>query len=463
MTSKTHDFIAIGSGPAGGSAAKAAAANGHSVAIIEADRLGGTCLNYGCDPTKTILDAAHAYARARDAEQHGFQVDQARLEWGQVSQRAHEVIREIRGGSHQDAVERQRSRGIEVIQGEASFRSPRCLQVGDRLLESDRILIATGASAQVPPIDGLETTGFVTNVEVLSEWEEPPERLAIIGAGPVSVEFAQMLCRAGVEVTVFEVGSRIMIHDDCELAEALQKTLAGHGLRFILEADLQRIERHGESKRLHLGGEDEDSTFVEVDEILVAAGRQPNTERLNLAAAGVDLAEAGCIQVDACLRTSASGVFAAGDVACPEHAYTHVASPQGKLAAENAFSSDPQPFDFGAIPHCTYTDPALAAIGLTEEALQESGRDYRVGRVKMADLPRGKMAGETDGLYKVLTSPDGDLLGVHILAVHAGDLLAPAVLAMQAKLPVQTLADAMFPYPTFGEGLSIAAGQAADG
>ena len=306
----------------------------------------------------------------------------------------------------------------------------------------------------VPPIEGLREVGYITNVEAVT-LPKLPRRLAIVGGGANGIEFAQIFTRFGVAVTLLERDEAVLTTEDQELACMLADQLRAEGVRIESAVDLRRVVATTDSKRLTLqrGGSGEET--LEVDEVLLALGRKPAVERLGLKAAGVAWDEHG-VQVDAMLRTNVPHIWAAGD-AQGRYQFTHVASAQGELAARNAFTEHPQPFDDRVIPWAIFTDPELAHVGDTEEQLRRAGQTFRVLRVSFADVERAIISGQTMGEIKLLTDQDGGLLGCHILAAHAGDLIAPVVLAMRAGLRVQALADLLLPYPTLAEAVRNAA------
>jgi pyruvate/2-oxoglutarate dehydrogenase complex dihydrolipoamide dehydrogenase (E3) component len=342
-----------------------------------------------------------------------------------------------------------------VLQGEASFVTPHKLLVGGKTIVAERIIIATGCETMVPPIEGLREAGYITNVQAVT-LPNLPRRLAIIGGGAIGIEFAQMFSRFGVEITVLERGSQLLDKEDRELAEQLCELLSKEGIQLKTGAELRRAQKDGECKRLtvrhHSGTEEE----LVVDEILLAMGRRPMLESLHLEAAGVTTGQKGIV-VDATLRTNVPHIWAAGDV-IGGYQFTHVASEQGKLAARNAFAREAQPFENRAIPWATFTDPALAHVGKTEEQLGEEGIAYHVGHASFSQNERAIIEGETAGLVKLLVDTQGKILGGHILATRGDDLLAPIVLAMHANIPVTGLAATLLPYPTLSEAVRVAAG-----
>jgi dihydrolipoamide dehydrogenase len=455
MTDKIFDILVIGAGPAGGGAAAAAAEGGARVAQVERDQIGGTCLNYGCDPTKALLHTAHLLYNARHAERYGLRIPSAEADWPAVLARVERLVDRMRGGDDAEAREKiAREQGIELLKGEARFVSPHEVTVGKQTLRAEQIIIATGSQAVVPEIDGLHEAGFITNKEAVALPKLPP-RLAIVGGGPIGIEFAQMFARFGVDVAVLEQAPTMLAKDDRELADRLCELLARQGIRLQTEVELQQARRVAGGKRLtirHKGGENEQ---LEVDELLIAIGFKPALQALDLGAAGLQATDKG-ITTDKMLRTSVPHIWAAGDVA-GEYQFTHVAFEQGRLAAQNALAARPRPFDDRAIPWVTYTEPELAHVGQTEEQLRDDGVKYTVGCKPMADVERAVATGQTDGLVKLLIGADGKILGGHILASGAGELIAPVTLAMRSGLTAKQLAETILPYPTLAEGVRWAA------
>jgi pyruvate/2-oxoglutarate dehydrogenase complex dihydrolipoamide dehydrogenase (E3) component len=455
MSDDSFDLLIIGAGPAGGAAAAVAAERGVRVAQVERDKLGGTCLNYGCDPTKTLLHTAHLLSTARHAERYGLRIPSAEANWPAVLERVKRLQDQIRGGDDAQArAKLAREQGIELLKGEARFRAPHQVVVGERTLRAEQIIIATGNQAVVPEIKGLREAGFITHKEavVLSEL---PQRLAILGGGPIGIEFADLFARFGVQVTVLEQAATMLAKDDRELADLLCALLATQGIRLETEVEVQQVQRVTGGKRLAIRCATGDDEQLEVDELLVAIGFTPALDALELEAAGVETTDSG-IKVDAMLRTSVRHIWAAGDVAS-EYQFTHVAAKQGRLAAQNALANEPRPFDDRAIPWVTYTDPELAHVGQTEEQLREKGVAYTVGRKRLVDVERAVVTGQTDGLVKLLVGSDGTILGGHILAAGAGELIAPVVLAMRVGLTAEQLASAILPYPTLAASVRQAA------
>ncbi len=455
MSEQAYDLVVIGAGAAGSSAVSTARKGGRRIALVERNILGGTCLNYGCDPTKTLLHTARLLYQARHADHDGLLIPQAQADWTQVLARVQQVIKQLRGGTNEEAADQLTRQGIDVLQGEASFVTPHELSVGSRSITAERILIATGCETMVPPIEGLREAGYITNVQAVS-LPNLPRRLAIIGGGAIGIEFAQMFARFGVEVTVLERGAQLLDKEDREVAEQLCDLLTKEGIRFETGAELKRVEKDAQGcKHLTIRRDSGLEEQLVVDELLLAMGRRPELQSLHLEAAGVQTGKKG-IEVDASLRTNVPHIWAAGDVT-GGYQFTHVASEQGKLVAHNTFADEAQPFDDRAIPWATLTDPALAHVGKTEEQLREKNIPYRTGRASFSQNERATIEGATAGLVKLLVDVQGHILGGHILTAHGDDLLAPIVVAMRANIPVSKLAETVLPYPTLSEAVRVAA------
>lgn len=453
---QAYDLLVIGAGAAGSAAAHTAASQGARVLQVERDKIGGTCLNYGCDPTKTMLHIAQELYRARHSQQFGLELPLSSLEWQQVQIYVRDIIERLRGGDNQAASEQLRQQGIEFVTGEARFVSPHEVVINDRRIQAERVILAVGCQAAVPDIEGLREAGFITNMQAVS-LPALPQRLAIVGGGAIGIEFAQMFQRFGVRVMVIEKSEQILDKEERELADLLADLLRQEGITLHVGAELRRVEPGPAGKRLIYQDTPGDEHELVADEILVALGRRPALEHLGLEQAGVRTTKKG-IEVDHTLRTSVPHIWAAGDVAT-SYKFTHVASQQGTLAARNAFAEHPAPFDERVIPWVTFTDPPLAHVGSTEAELRQQQQPWKTGRLAWKAVERAVMQGQTSGQIKLLVDDEGRLLGGHILGPRADDLLAPLVLAMHASLPVAQLASALLPYPTLSEGLRWAAGQ----
>ncbi|MDP9363262.1 MAG: FAD-dependent oxidoreductase [Chloroflexota bacterium] len=455
----SYDLVVIGAGAAGSTAAGEAVGRGARVAMVERWKVGGTCLNVGCDPTKTLVRSAEVLHLARHAGRFGIAVDGARAEWPAVVGRVERVIDTIRGG---DGDANVRASGVALYKGEARFRSPHEIEVtggeqdGTTLLRADKVILATGAAPVLPPIAGLAEAGYITNVEAVA-LPRLPRSLAIVGGGVVAVEFAQLFARFGVEVTILSGRDRILPREDEEVTDALRAILEREGVRIETGVRAGRVAVDGGLKRVS-GERNGDEVSCRAEEILLATGRAPVVAGLNLAAAGVDHDARG-VAVDGELRTTAPHVWAAGDIVSGGYAFTHVADYQARIAEHNALSGRPPlRTDYRAVPWAIFTDPELGRVGLTEREAREAGHDVKCATVAVRDLARAITAGETDGLVKLVSDRrTGRLLGGHVLAARGGELLGEVALAARLGLPVSALCDTLHAYPTFAEGVFWAA------
>ncbi|MEP6894096.1 MAG: FAD-dependent oxidoreductase [Chloroflexota bacterium] len=457
MIKTKYDLIVIGSGGAGSTAATSAAGLGKRVALVERDKLGGTCLNYGCDPTKTLLHTAAVLYHARNAASLGLRIPQAEADWEAVQAHVQQVQEIIRGGTPEQARAGIEAQGVDLFMGEAMFTSPHEIRVNGEILRGEHFVIATGTVPLIPDIEGLSETGYITNVEAVS-LPELPKRLVVIGGGPIGLEFAQMFSRFGAQVVVVERSKQPLPREDPELAMALCSQLTAEGIRLEFGAEMRCGavgNEHG--KHIHIHSADGKKEDLVADQLLVAIGRRPAFDELKLEAAGVQYTKEG-ITTDATLRTNVPHIWAAGDITS-KYQFTHVASDQGELVARNVFAQEPQAFDDRVIPWVTYTDPELARVGMSEADLQEAKIEYRVGRSYFNKLDRAIANDETIGSVKLLADADGKILGGHILGANAGDLIAPIVYAMRFGLTVKMMAEAMLPYPTMAEAVRWAAAQ----
>lgn len=448
------DLAVIGAGTAGLVTAAGAAALGARVALIERDRLGGECLYTGCVPTKALIKAAKVAQTVARAGEFGVGVAGVTLDYSGARRHMRNVIGEI---ERHDAPERFERLGVTVVQGSARFASPTRLEVAGQPLEAAKTVIATGSRSVAPPIQGLAETGFWTHVEAVAA-EQLPKSMIVLGAGPIGLEFAQVWRRFGVGVTVLERLPRILIREDAEAAAVAQAVLAGEGVRIETGIEAVRVDREGPLKVVvgrTAGGQEVE---FRAEELFVAAGRAPNLEELNLAAAGVEHDQRS-VKVDASLRTTARNVWAAGDAAGP-YLFTHVANYQGRLVVGNALFPFSRKVNYRVVPWATFLDPEVAHLGATEEeARAQHGDGIKVFRYAMSDLDRAIAEGETRGFVKVITDRGGSILGAHVVGPNGGDLLHELALAMQAGINIGAVSQMIHAYPTLAEGIQRTADQ----
>ena len=437
------DVCVIGAGSGGLSVAAGAVQMGASVALIEKGEMGGDCLNTGCVPSKALLAAAEKAQGMREAGLFGIESIKPSVDWEAVTRHVHEVIAAI---APNDSVERFESLGVTVIQAAASFVDEQTIEAGDVKLRAKYFVIATGSSAFVPPIDGLDQVSYFTNENLFSN-REPVEHLVVIGGGPIGLEMAQAHRRLGTKVTVLEV-ARLFMKDDPELAAIVVERLRSEGIMIHEGVENLRFEKRDKGASVFANVEGEEIK-VDASHLLVATGRRANVNGLNLEAAGVSYSSRG-VEVDVRLRSSNRRIFAIGDVAGP-YQFTHMAAYQAGIVIRNMLFKLPAKVDYSAVPWVTYTDPELAHVGMSEADAKEAGRGVRVLEWSFEENDRAQAERRTEGLIKVVTETNGRILGASIVGLHAGELLQPWVLAISQRMKIGAMASMIAPYPTLAE------------
>lgn len=453
---REFDLVVIGAGAAGLSVTAVAAQLGVPVALIERGEMGGDCLNFGCVPSKALLAAAHHAAAIRAAPRYGVTAGEPVVDFSRALDHVHHAIAEI---APNDSEARFTGLGATVIRGEARFTARDTVVVNGETLKARRIVIAAGARAAVPPIPGLETVPYLTN-ETLWRNRTLPRHLIVIGGGPIGLEMAFAHRRLGAEVTVLEA-ARMLGRDDPELAEGALLALKDEGVALREGAKIARIEgAEGSIAALLEGGE-----RIEGSHLLVATGRTPNLDALDLEKAGVETTRFG-VKVDRGLRSvSNRRVYAIGDIADVDgigpRQFTHVGSYHAGLVIRSALFRLPAKVDYAALPRVTYLEPELAQVGMTEEEARAAGhRDLAILRWPLAENDRAVAEGSTRGLVKLVATRRGRILGAGILAPHAGEMIGMWGLAIATGAKLATVAGMIAPYPTLSEAGKRAAGQA---
>lgn len=450
-----YNLIVIGAGSAGLISAYIAAAVKARVALIERHRMGGDCLNTGCVPSKALLRSARLLADVRNAERYGIAGATASVDFAKVMQRVHEVIARI---EPHDSVERYRGLGVEVIKGDARIVSPWQVEVDGQRLSARSLIIASGAQARVPAIEGLDAVDFRTS-DTLWEIRELPKNLVIVGGGPIGCELAQAFARLGSKVSLVQKDSRLLPREDADASKIIADRFAAEGIEVVSNCEAIRVEGDKAGGVL-IGRRDGEEMRFAFDRLLLALGRKPNVSGFGLEALGVEIDPRGTIRNDALLRTNFPNIFVAGDVAGP-YQFTHVASHQAWYAAVNALLAPFWSFkvDYRVIPWATFTDPEVARVGLSETEARAQGIEVEVTRYNLDDLDRAITDAADHGYVKILTVPGKDrILGATIVGEHAGDLLAEFVLAMKHGIGLNKLLGTIHVYPTLGEATKMAAG-----
>lgn len=443
------DLMVLGGGSAGFAAAIKASELGFRVTIVNDGTIGGTCVNIGCVPSKALIRAMESFHSAGQRRFEGVQTLAGHLNWGQVINQKDALVAELRQSKYVDVLASHP--GITLIEGRAQLNGDHSLSVDGKTYRYRKLILATGASPWNPPVPGLSETPYLTSTESLSQ-TELPRSLIVLGANAVGLELAQVYARAGSRVTVVELLPRIAPFEDEDVSAALQTELEAEGLRFFVNFKTARAEY--QDGRFSLISED--GATLSAEQLLVAAGRRPNTARMGLSEAGVALGKRGEVQVNEHLQTSLPDVYAAGDVTGGDM-FVYVAAYAGQLAAENALTGAGRVYDASYIPRVTFTDPQVASTGLTETQAREQGYTLKTSLLPMKHVPRALAARDTRGLVKLVVNAENDqLLGAHIVAPEAGDIVQTAVLAIRFGISVQQLRETMFPYLTNAESLKLA-------
>jgi pyruvate/2-oxoglutarate dehydrogenase complex dihydrolipoamide dehydrogenase (E3) component len=446
----TPDICIIGAGSAGLSVAAGASQLGAETVLIEANKMGGDCLNYGCVPSKSLLAAAHVAENIRQARRFGITAGEPQIDFRAVHDHLRGVIAAI---APHDSVERFEGLGARVILAAARFIGPREVVAGDFRIRARRFVIATGSSPLRPPIPGLDRVPYHTN-ETIFDLVERPRHLLIVGGGPVGCELAQAFRRLGAAVSLVEMAD-LLAKDDPELVGLLRRQLEREGVALHERTKMTGVEPAGAGLAL-LTERQGKPDRLEGSHLLLAVGRRANFAELGLDAAGIAHSQAG-ITVDRSLRTSNRRVYAIGDAAGGLQ-FTHVAGYHAGIVIRSALFRLPARVDYRAVPRVTYTDPELAQVGLSEPEAQGVGQTVRVLRWSLAENDRAQAERTTEGLVKVIADKRGRVLGAAILAPHAGELIQPWILAVANGLKLSAIANMIAPYPTLGEASKRAAG-----
>jgi len=451
-----YNVIVLGAGSAGLVSAYIGATVNAKVALIEKNRMGGDCLNTGCVPSKALLRTARLMQEARDSERYGIRKMTADFSLAEILQRVRDVIAKI---EPHDSPERYRGMGVDVIEAAGRLVSPWTVAVDGRTITARSIVLATGAEPLVPPIPGLDETGYLTS-DTIWELEELPERMVVLGGGPIGSELAQAFARLGSAVTVVEMADRLLPREDPEAGDALMDRMRREGAEIATGHRAVRFERTDAGGRVVCEHEGRERTF-EFDRVLIALGRKARTRGFGLDELGVEVADDGTIATDPFLKTNFPNILVCGDAAGP-YQFTHVAAHQAWFASVNALLDPFWSFraDYRVIPWATFTEPEVAHVGLNETEAREQEIDHEVTRYGIDDLDRAIADGADAGFVKVLTEPGKDrILGATIVGAHASELLTEFILAMKHGLGMNKILATIHVYPTFSEAGKFAAGE----
>jgi mercury(II) reductase len=448
-----YGLVILGAGPAGLVAARAATALGAKVALIERNLIGGDCLNVGCVPSKTVIRTSRLYAEMRDAENFGAQVPVGNhVDFPAVMERMRRIRTRI---SRSDSARRLSAEGVDVYFGEARFVGPKAVSVDGKTLRFKRALIATGARPKAPACPGLAESGYLTNENVFNLTERP-QRLLVIGGGPLGCELAQAFCRLGSYVIIAQINPMFLPKEERDAAQILSDALTRDGVEIHLNTKVVAVRTEGGQKIADLVSDD-NKFSVSVDEILAGTGRTPNVEGLRLETAGVQYDTETGILVNDFLQTTNARIYAAGDV-CLKHKFTHTADASARIVVQNALFLGRKRMSALTIPWCTYTDPEIAHVGLYVREARENSIPVKTYTILMHDVDRAVIDGEDEGFVKIHVREGTDrILGATIVARHAGEMINGLSLAISSGIGLRAVARVIHTYPTQAEAIKMAA------
>jgi pyruvate/2-oxoglutarate dehydrogenase complex dihydrolipoamide dehydrogenase (E3) component len=449
-----YDAIVIGSGQAGMPLSIALAQAGRKTALVESQHVGGTCINVGCTPTKTMVASARVAYLARRAADYGIRCGAVAVDMAQIHRRKQDIVDKFRTG---DQHRLEKTANVELICGEARFTGPKAVEVrliagGTRTLTADTIFINTGARPARPRIGGLDSVKALDSTSIM-ELQDVPEHLLILGGGYVGLEFGQMFRRFGSAVTIVQHGKQLMGREDPDVAAEVFKLLETDGIEILLETEAIGVHASASGVGLDLRGPTGERTITG-SHLLLAVGRVPNSEKLNLAAAGVNVDARGFIAVDDRLRTNVAGIYALGDVKGGP-AFTHISYDDYRIIRNNLLRGGQSSTKDRLVPYVVYIDPQLGRIGLTEQEARAQGRAIRVAKIPTSWVARAVETAEPRGFIKaVVDTQTGQILGAAVLAVEGGEIMSMLEIAMMGKLPYAALEDGIFAHPALAEGLN---------
>ena len=453
-TSSKYDLVIIGGGPAGYVAAIRGAQLGAKVCLVEKEKLGGTCLNIGCIPTKALYKSADLLKSIQNAEEYGIKVEGAQLQFDKIIQRKERVVGQLVNGVSYLV----KKHGITHITGTAQFVGKDIIQVERQgeteNITGDKFLIATGSVNAIPPVPGVEGINVIDSTEALS-LSEVPESLVVMGGGVIGCEFAAIYRAFGSEVTIIEMLPNLVPSMDKDCCKALEQAMKKQGVSVNINSKVQSISNGNKGKKVVSFQNGETVKEVEADKVLIATGRKPCIHKLGLEAADVKFNKGG-IEVDRQMRTSNPHIFAAGDVT-GEQLFAHVAYDEAEVAVQNALGTA-KTMEYNAVPKAIFTFPEIASAGLTEEEAKEQGYDVTVGQFALRGNGKALILGETDGFVKVVAEKQyNQILGVHIVGPHASELIAEAVALIDIEATLEDVEAAIHPHPSLTEAVKEAA------
>jgi pyruvate/2-oxoglutarate dehydrogenase complex dihydrolipoamide dehydrogenase (E3) component len=455
MAKQRYDAVVIGAGQGGVPLARSLAKAGRKTALVEREHVGGTCVNEGCTPTKTMVASAKAAYFDRRSADYGIQNGPVTVDMVRVRKRKRDIVESFRGGNERRIEETE---NLDLLMGHARFTGPEELEVrlsgGETLeLRADNVFINVGARPGSVPLEGLDSVATLNSTSIM-ELDEVPRHLLVLGGGYVGLEFAQMFRRFGSEVTVVQRGKQLLSREDPDVAEAVAEVLREDGLEILLETQSQHVEPSEDGKIRFTADTPEGERTLSGSHLLVAAGRPPNTDLLNLEAAGVETDERGFIRVNERLETNVPGIYALGDVKGGP-AFTHISYDDFRIVRTNLLEGGDATTADRLVPYTVFIDPQLGRIGLSEQEAQAQGRTFRVAKMPMSYVARALEVDESRGFMKAVVDADThQILGCAVLGIEGGEIMAMMQIAMMGKVPYTALRDAVFAHPTLAESLN---------
>jgi pyruvate/2-oxoglutarate dehydrogenase complex dihydrolipoamide dehydrogenase (E3) component len=455
MTAPTHyQAIVIGSGQGGTPLCRSLAEAGLRTALVERSHIGGTCVNEGCTPTKTMVASGRVAYLARRGRDYGVQTGDIRIEMQRVRQRKREIVDSFRNGSQKRL---EKTANLDLIFGEASFTGPKTVSVRtnagvELTLSADRIFINAGARPSVPKLDGLKDVPFLDSTSIM-ELDSVPEHLLVLGGGYVALEFGQLFRRLGSRVTIVQSAAQLLDHEDADVAEEVRTILAQDGIEVLLNTKAERVVKSSGQIQLTVGADKEPRT-LQGSHLLTATGRTPNTDSLNVSGAGIATDNRGFIKVNGKLETNVAGIYALGDIKGGP-AFTHISYDDFRILRTNLIEKGSATTENRLVPYTIFIDPQLGRVGVTEAQARAQNKKFRVAKMPMNYVARALEVDETRGFMKAIVDAESNqILGAAILGIEGGEIIAMLELAMMGRLPFTTLREGIFAHPTLAESLN---------
>jgi pyruvate/2-oxoglutarate dehydrogenase complex dihydrolipoamide dehydrogenase (E3) component len=456
MREDTYDAIVIGAGQAGGPFATALARAGRKTALVEREHVGGTCINEGCTPTKTMVASGRVAYLARRAADYGVSVGPVTVDMTKVRQRKRDIVDSFRDGSQRRI---EATEGVDLLFGTASFTGKKTLEVRmndgtTRSLSADLIFVNAGARPSLPRMEGIEDVPYLNSTTIM-ELDVAPEHLLVIGGGYIGLEFGQLFRRLGSRVTVVQRGAKLLAREDADVADTVAEIMREDGIDVLLDSDAPRVARAADGTiELAVRSKSGVERVIAGSHLLIAAGRTPNTDTLNLEATGVALGKGGFITTDDRLETNVAGIYALGDIKGGP-AFTHISYDDFRIVRANLIEGGQAPTQNRLVPYTVFIDPQLGRIGLSEAEAREQGRNIRVAKLPMSHVARAIEVDETRGFMKAIVDADTNMiLGAAVLGIEGGEIMALFQMAIMGSVPYTTLRDAVFAHPTLAEALN---------